>query len=211
MTDKKSFVLYSDIIHSVELLTDEEAGQLFKHILRYVNNQNPTLDDRFLKVTFEPIKQNLKRDLVKYLKRVEVAKQNGKLGGRKPKKPTSVKSNRNKAVNDNVTDIDIAIDTDTVIVLPFDSNKFKDAWDKFKLYKKNQFGFTYKSTITEMTALSQLQKLSESDEKTALLILEQSVANGWKGIFKLKDAVSNKHKPSDDYLQNLKSRLQNGK
>jgi hypothetical protein len=36
--DKKSFVLYCDIIHTIEQLTDEQAGHLFKHVLYYVND-----------------------------------------------------------------------------------------------------------------------------------------------------------------------------
>ena len=64
--DKKSFLLYCDIIHTVEQLTDEQAGDLFKHILRYVNDQDPQSDSVITKIAFEPIKQALKRDLDKY-------------------------------------------------------------------------------------------------------------------------------------------------
>jgi uncharacterized phage protein (TIGR02220 family) len=63
--DKKSFLLYVDLIHTVEKLTDEQAGKLFKHVLRYVNDKNPE-SDQFTEVVFEPIKQTLKRDLEKY-------------------------------------------------------------------------------------------------------------------------------------------------
>jgi len=65
-TDKKSFLLYCDIIHTIEKLTDEQAGKLLKHILRYVNDQDPTAEDVLTEIAFEPIKQSLKRDLVKY-------------------------------------------------------------------------------------------------------------------------------------------------
>ena len=65
-TDKKSFLLYCDIIHTVEQLTDEQAGDLFKHILRYVNDLNPQSDSVITKIAFEPIRQALKRDLDKY-------------------------------------------------------------------------------------------------------------------------------------------------
>jgi hypothetical protein len=64
--DKKSFLLYCDIIHTVEQLTDEQAGNLFKHILRYVNDQDPQSDSVITKIAFEPIRQALKRDLEKY-------------------------------------------------------------------------------------------------------------------------------------------------
>jgi hypothetical protein len=66
--DKKSFVLYCDIIHTIEQLTDEQAGHLFKHVLYYVNDLNPDTENVITKIAFEPIKQQLKRDLVRYEK-----------------------------------------------------------------------------------------------------------------------------------------------
>jgi hypothetical protein len=65
-TEKKSFLLYCDIIHTIEQLTDEQAGHLFKHILQYVNDKDPQTDNVITKIAFEPIKQSLKRDLQKY-------------------------------------------------------------------------------------------------------------------------------------------------
>jgi len=64
--EKNGFILYNDIIHTVEELSDEQAGKLFKHILRYVNDKNPITEDVLIKIAFAPIKQSLKRDLVKY-------------------------------------------------------------------------------------------------------------------------------------------------
>jgi hypothetical protein len=67
--DKTSFVLYCDIIHTVEKLSDAQAGLLFKHILKYVNDQNPETGDSLIDIAFEPIKQSLKRNLKRYEKR----------------------------------------------------------------------------------------------------------------------------------------------
>ena len=64
--DKKGFLLYCDIIHTIEKLTDEQAGKLFKHVLRYVTDQDPVAEDMLTEIAFEPIKQTLKRDLQKY-------------------------------------------------------------------------------------------------------------------------------------------------
>lgn len=64
--DKKSFLLYCDLIHTVEQLTDEQAGNLFKHILSYVNDKDPQTDNVITRIAFEPVKQSLKRDLQKY-------------------------------------------------------------------------------------------------------------------------------------------------
>jgi len=64
--DKKAFVLYADLIHTVSKLPDKEAGMLFKHILNYVNDENPQTDNIVIEIAFEPIKQQLKRDLEKW-------------------------------------------------------------------------------------------------------------------------------------------------
>jgi len=117
--DKKSFVAYCDWLESFEELTDEEAGRLAKHLFRYVNDLNPEAPDKITKMCFIPIKQSLKRDLVKYEERAERARLNGAKGGRpktqktqsvisEPKKPDS--DNVNVSVSDNVnvsTDVDI--------------------------------------------------------------------------------------------------------
>ena len=64
--DKKSFVLYADLLKSVDHLTDEELGRLFKHMLEYVNDLNPVLDDRLLLTAWKPIERSLKEDLKKW-------------------------------------------------------------------------------------------------------------------------------------------------
>ena len=64
--DKKRFVLYSDYQEAFEALDDETAGQLIKHLFKYVNDEHPETDNQLVKLSFIPIKQQLKRDLVKY-------------------------------------------------------------------------------------------------------------------------------------------------
>ena len=64
--NKKGFVLYADLIHTINKMPSEKAGDLFKHILSYVNDEEPVTDDILIDLVFEPIKQQLKRDLRKY-------------------------------------------------------------------------------------------------------------------------------------------------
>jgi hypothetical protein len=78
--DKKSVLLYCDIIHTVEQLDDADAGLLFKHYLRYINDQNPEPPSKLIKIVFEPIKQNLKRDLKKWEDTLESRSIAGKAG-----------------------------------------------------------------------------------------------------------------------------------
>ncbi|WP_372938846.1 DUF6291 domain-containing protein [Seonamhaeicola sp.] len=81
--DKKSFILYSDQRSVIDMLTDEQAGKLIKHIYSYVNDENPTLEDQLLKLAFEPIKLQLKRDLIKYEDKKIDRSNAGKLGNLK--------------------------------------------------------------------------------------------------------------------------------
>lgn len=122
MEGKNSFLLYCDMIHIFEELTDEQAGQLVKIIFKYVNDQNPEVKDQVLKVSFAPIKAKLKRDLQEWLAICERNKRNGGLGGRppknlevieKPKKPSGLSGNpKNPVKPDNDKDIDKDIEKD---------------------------------------------------------------------------------------------------
>ena len=81
--NKNSFLLYCDLIHTVKKLSDKKAGELFKHILQYVNDQNPETKDQIIDLCFEPIKQSLKRDLKKYENIREKKREAGKKGAKK--------------------------------------------------------------------------------------------------------------------------------
>jgi hypothetical protein len=85
--NKKSFVLYCDIIHTVRKMPKDKAGELFMTILSYVNDENPQTDDMIIDLVFEPIKQQLKRDLKKWEGYIKKQRENGIKGGR-PNKPT---------------------------------------------------------------------------------------------------------------------------
>jgi hypothetical protein len=66
--NKKSFLLYADMIHTVVKMAKTEEGKkrvadLFITILEYVNDKNPVPEDPMVDIVFESIKQQLKRDL----------------------------------------------------------------------------------------------------------------------------------------------------
>lgn len=121
-TDKKSFVLYADLLKSIEHLTNEEKGILFNHLLEYVNDKNPVLTDRLVLTAWKPIELQLKRDLKKFeevkVKRSDAGKRSAELRAlksneQKATKPTSVESvqqtSTNPTVNDNVNVNDTVI------------------------------------------------------------------------------------------------------
>lgn len=73
------------------------------------------------------------------------------------------------------------------IIYPFETDTFIATWKVWKEYKAKQHKFTFKTAMTEQASLKHLGELSGQDELTALLIIQQSIANGWKGFFPLKE------------------------
>ena len=109
--NKKSFLLYTDVHFTVKKLTDEQAGKLFKHILGYVNDENPVMDDIIIDLVFEPIKQSLKRDLRKYEQIREKRSIAGKASADKRQQvSTSVKHDEQVLTHSTVNDIVIVND-----------------------------------------------------------------------------------------------------
>jgi hypothetical protein len=72
------------------------------------------------------------------------------------------------------------------IVNPF-SDEFVSMWNIWKQYKWEEFKFKYKGCLSEQAALMKLNDLSCHVEEVAVEIIKQSMANGWKGFFELKN------------------------
>lgn len=109
--NKKSFIAYCDWGEIFDLLTDEEAGKVVKHLFAYVNDRNPIFDDndRFLKIIFEPIRLQLKRDLAKYETICAKNRENINKRWKKEKQTNTVvdgRKNRNTKNTDNDNDND---------------------------------------------------------------------------------------------------------
>lgn len=142
--DKKSFVAYCDWLESFEMLEDDEAGKLIKHLLKYVNDLNPELEDRVLKIAWQPMKLQLKRDLNKYdeirKKRAEYGKKGGKKRAEKAKQAKAKngkQSQANQADNDNGDVNDNGNVNDTVITSSNDDDVYYTLDTLIDRYLKN--------------------------------------------------------------------------
>ena len=136
--NKKSFILYSDLLKSIEHLTNEEKGILFNHLLLYVNDQNPILEDRLILTAWKPIELQLKRDLIKFEevrgKRSDAGKESARLRALKSVEQnttnsTNVKSVQHRSTNstDSVNDNANVTDTANVIKNNIEERKLKFA------------------------------------------------------------------------------------
>ena len=81
--DKKGFILYADQKALFEQLPNDKAGELIKFIFAYVNDENPETEDLIINLAFTPIKQQLKRDLIKFEETKEKRSEAGKAGANK--------------------------------------------------------------------------------------------------------------------------------
>lgn len=102
--NKKSFVLYSDQRSIIDMLPNELAGQLFKHIYSYVNDENPINDNPMINLAFEPIKLQLKRDLIKWSDTKEGRSKAGKASA-------EARRNKNEQELTNLTNVDFVQQT----------------------------------------------------------------------------------------------------
>ena len=180
--DKKSFVLYADLIHTVKKLPKEKQGELFMTILSYVNDENPLVDDLLVELVFEPIKLQLKRDLVKYETTKERRRELGRLAGLKsgearkvnvpetkqiePKRTNGSKNEPNEhvtvTVNDTVNDTVTVTDTvtDTVILL---EKETKENLKKVSISKNEIFGKEILESQSWIETISMQNKITPEE------------------------------------------------
>lgn len=101
--NKKSFVLYADLLATACKMPKEKAGELFITILEYVNDLDPEPEDLLVQIAFEPIKQQLKRDLKEWESKKMQRAETGRVGGvrsgeaRRSKRSEGSKNEANEA------------------------------------------------------------------------------------------------------------------
>jgi hypothetical protein len=206
--NKKSFILYADLLHTIELMPDENAGKLFKHILKYVNDLNPEAEDLITKLSFEPIKQQLKRDLNSWEKTLEIKSDSGKMGNLKRwHKDLYLQVIENKINIDEALVIahhrktshtdtlpshpiaKIAVNVNdnvnvNVIKEPKVLSDFEKTFEDFRsMRNKIRKPMTPKA---EELLLNKLQKMCGSNELLKIKLLNQSIINCWQDIYDIK-------------------------
>ena len=152
------------------------------------------------------------RRFVKENKISEVRSKAAKSGSRESKIEAKQKQNSNKTLSKKGQNTDYDIENEVVnetkdkkggveekkeIELPYDSEKFKAKWGEWKEYKHKEHRFRYKTAMSEQAALSKLTNLARG-EPEAIQIIQEAIANGWKGFFPLKFNNNNHEKQKPD-------------
>lgn len=175
--NKKSFVLYSDSQGLVNQLPDEVAGRLLKHIYAYVNDENPISDELLLNIAFEPIKMQLKRDLIKWENQLEQRRNAGLKSAEVRKRNSTTVNERSISSTDNVNV------NDNVSVTVNDNDILLKKETKRECFTFDEFWSLYPKKVAKEICGKKYESLSANDKQ------------------KIKETLPNfiLHKPFKDY------------
>lgn len=180
---KTGFILHLDSLSVLDELTNEQAGILFNAIRDYHLGKEQELDFA-MRMAFLPFKNQFERDNEKYIKVVERNQQNGAKGGR-PKKPKETKETQSVILkpkkpdnkNDNKNNKEILLDT----------------WVE---YRKQ-----IKKPIKQSTIKIIYDKMLLHTEEECRFVINNSIENGWIGLF--WDKIVKQEKPKFEDLDPL--------
>ena len=82
------------------------------------------------------------------------------------------------------------------VVYPFTETEFLEMW-KTWLQERRERRYKNYTDNGEQAALHNLKKMSNDDYRTAIALIQQSIAQGWQGLFELKGAKSGKRPELD--------------
>ena len=195
MAERKSFMVYLDWEDECSDLTDEEQIQLVHAAFQYVRNgEEPTFSERAVRIAWIHIKKSLDMDADRYEAKCEQNRINGKKGGRPKKEETEKANGFFKNPKKPITDIRYPI-TDNPY--PITDNPIKE-FENEKLDQTFKEYLRYRNVGSDMEKekiKQQLVLVGNTNEDDMIKILDQSMANGWKGLFPLSRYTSGGKKP----------------
>lgn len=202
MAKDPAFLFYSsDFISGTLTMSYEQLGRYIRMLC--LQHQKGILSERDMKVLAEGdeelISKFVKCNEGYYNERLrnETIKRNAYSESRRKNK------SKNNMTNEDMTNICSTYDGHMEnVIVNVNENKINDLimskfdislceiWRQWKEFKLSQFNFRYKTYQTELTAINNLYKLSNGTTSTAIEIINQSIANGWKGFFAIKQSVN---------------------
>lgn len=208
--NKKSFILYCDQKGVWDKLNDEQAGKLIKHIIAYVNDENPKADDFITELAFEPIKQHLKRDLKKWEKQYEQRVEAGKKSAEARKRNSTAVNERSISSTDNVNVNGSVSDTVNEIFIYLDGEKIFDPINILEYYEvqlngtqKENKNVSWRAKIPDWMVDHAGEEFNSGEhlKNSFKRFYLNTLKNDWKSVKKSNGANSPKF--SGDYSEAL--------
>ena len=201
-------IIAEEYLEPVEELSDAQAGELMKAVMRYsVTGELPETEDQAVTILFMLMKSYIDRNQKAYEETCRRNRENGKRGGR-PKterlseKPSGYSENpenpnqnqiQNQIQNHDQTSPDGEERRERELKLPkeiplppgLDQDFVQEAFRDFREHRRKLR--KPMTTKAEEMIIADLAKLAKGDAVAATKILEQSIKNGWQGVFPLKE------------------------
>jgi len=188
---KKSFILFNDLKGTIDDLDDAEAANLLRAIFEYQQEGNVDSFDKLTKLLMKPIILQFKRDDDKWEARSQRSRENGAKSKGRPKNPVGYSETQTNPDEPRKPDSVTVSVSDTVSVTKkkrgivfnypdnLKSDKFESKWLLYIDYRKQ----AKIKTLIQKSVDAQLNKLSGFGETIAIQAIEETIANGWQGIF----------------------------
>lgn len=180
----------NEYLDKFKRLSDEQFGRLMRAAILYNMEEDAEVSED-IGLAFDCIVSDINKAKEAYLHKCEVNASNGAKGGRpkkserleeKPKKANGFlkteKSQINKNKNKENKNIEKDIEREPETALEI-------ALSEFRQYRKEMRKPL--TPLAETKLMNQLQTLSNGDEAVMVQIIDQSIRNGWQGVFPLRD------------------------
>lgn len=196
-----------------EILELKDIGTTEKMILSVIlaldNDKGCTANNRYFAELFGLTRTRVSMIIQKLYNKSYIGGVNKVIGGVQQKLHRvlkfTYKGDVTKVITYNI--LDNSINRSIDIKYPFESLEFIDQWDRWLRYKKDEHRFTFKTTDSHQTALNTLFKDSGGREEVAREMINNSIGNGYKGLFKLKQngqQSTDSHQNVFDELERIK-------
>jgi len=179
-------IIYLEIEHLLNFLTQEEKGDFLDLLISYGKNQKlPEIENKKLLNVFNFMKGRLDTQFEKAKLKAETAKKNGATGGR-PKKEAKRKQTKSKTeanVNVNVNEeCKLKLELKSQLQLPnfIDKNLFDSFVQMRNKIKKPLTDYAKELLLKDLT------KFENIKTGNANIALENSIKNSWQGVFEPK-------------------------
>jgi len=210
MKDKKGFILYRDLLSSVNYLSDEDLGKFFRAILNFQNQKPIEIPDN-LKIGFEFLKTQFERDEKSYKEVIHSKSLAGKASAeaRRMKKEAEANSTHVETVQQNQQ-------SSTSSTNPTDRDRVSDSVsDSFRINFTSASNNLFLSLSSEAKKERILEFWKErkfkSDSEKYFLFREKenwkSVANFEADAAWWENGYLEKNKPSEEFKKPIVTKI----
>ena len=181
---RESFCFYRSFYDAIKALPKKYQAQAIDAVLAYgLNGIEPTDADGVIQAIFALIRPQIDANNKRYINGRKGAEHGNKGGRPKNEKRAQPKS---KPKSDAVAKV----------LEEIPDGKAREVVERWLDYKRS-IGNTYKTVQGVKAMIEKLNDLSGGNVEIAGAIVEQSIANNWKGLFELKQQKKNEAKRFD--------------